>query len=265
VSAGSKPILVLGKARRIMDAFAADGGELTFTEVRSRSQLPASTCLRLLDSLTAEGFLDRTGDRYRPGLRLVAWASSALAGVDLVRQATPILEGLRDETGETACLYVRHGRVRTCVALAETRHAVAFRVRVGQVMTMHAGAGGKVFLAFDEELRREVLAAPLTQYTDATTTDPRRLLRELEQVRGEGYASSFGERNEGAGSMSAPVFDATGAVVASVGIVAPAQRLTADTAARWAPAVTGAAASLSAVVSGARLASAGAAADDRGE
>jgi IclR family acetate operon transcriptional repressor len=225
-----KPILVLRKARRILDAFSPEAGELTFTQILERSQLPASTCLRLLYSLVEEGFLDKEGDRYRPGVKLVYWASSGLGSTDLTRRAGAVLEALRDVTGETACLYVRQGLVRTCVALAATRHAVVYLPRIGQVMPLHAGSGGKVFLAYSDELRKEVVRDPLPPYADGTAVSVRAIRTELEQIRRQGYAVSFGERDQGAASISAPVVDFGGEVVATLGIVAPIQRLDRETA-----------------------------------
>ncbi|HEX6990152.1 MAG TPA: IclR family transcriptional regulator, partial [Bacillota bacterium] len=216
--AGRK-ILVLGKARRILDCFTPDHPELTFREIREATGFPPSTCLRLLQSLKDYGFLEREDDRYRPGVHLLTWAAAATSGMDISRRAGPILRTLRDQTGETATVYVARDDVRVCVALEETYHSVRRRLAIGQVMPLHAGSGGKVLLAFDEQLARRVLAGELRRYTPNTLTDPQAWQDELARVRAAGYAVSCEERDYEAASLSAPVFDETGRLAGALGIV----------------------------------------------
>ena len=240
-----KPILVLEKARRILDCFSPDAPELTFPRITAASGLPASTCYRLLHNLTAEGFLEREGDLYRPGMKLLRWSALVVPAHALLRKTQPVLDQLRDETGESAFLYVREGMARRCVAVAEARQSVVRVLHVGQVMPLHAGSGGKVLLAHDEALTQHVLGEGLTAHTPSTFTDGDQLMRELVEIRRRGYSVSFEERDLGASSISAPVWDVSGHVVAALGIGAPVQRVSPDTYAPLLPHVLRAAQVLS--------------------
>ncbi len=221
---GGRPVLVIGKIRRIMDCFSPASPSLTLQQIREGSRLPHTTCLRLLSSLVREGFLQRDGRRYRPGFRLLYWSAAVTSGLGLLTKARPLLEDLRDRTGETAYLQVRDGLRRTCVDLAETRHPIVRLVHVGKVMPVTVGSAGKVFLAYGPALLNEVLRRRIPAYTPKTITDPAHLRREIEAVRARGLAVSFEEREPGAASISAPVFDQTGEVVAAIGIAGPAER-----------------------------------------
>jgi IclR family transcriptional regulator, acetate operon repressor len=192
-----------------------------------------------------EGFLDRYDDTYRVGLGLVRWAAPGTFGLDLVRLTRPVLQQLRDETGETACLYVRDGAYRTVISLAESRHPVVRLFVVGMVMPLHAGSAGKIFLAFDPTARKDAVAHGLCRYTPRTVVDIDLLTEQLEQVRMDGYAASFEERDLGAASISAPVYGLTGEVVAAIGIGAPTQRLSPADVPTLAPIVVEAAAQAS--------------------
>src|SRR5690242_5672016 len=147
---GTTPVLVLRKFKQILESFTIDDPELTLQQITRSTGLPASTCQRLVHNLVREGFLDRYDDTYRVGLGLVRWAAPGTFGLDLVRLTRPVLQQLRDETGETACLYVRDGAYRTVISLAESRHPVVRLFVVGMVMPLHAGSAGKVFLAWDK-------------------------------------------------------------------------------------------------------------------
>jgi IclR family transcriptional regulator, acetate operon repressor len=220
------PILVLQKVRQILECFDIGSPTMTLQQITRATGLPASTCQRLVLNLVREGFLDRDGDQYRIGLGLVRWAAPGTFGLDLVRLTRPSLRQLRDDTGETACLYVRDGAYRTVIALAEAKHAVIRLFTVGMVMALHAGSAGKVFMAFDPAARAAAVGRGLTSETPRTLTDIDLLDQHLKEIRVLGYAASFEERDAGAASVSAPVFGLSGALVAVLGIGAPTQRLT---------------------------------------
>ena len=240
-----KPVLVLRKMRQVLDAFTPEAPELTAREVQRRTGLPATTCLRLLSALVDEGFLDRQGDTYRPGLSLLKWARTAAEGLDLLAVAAPVLAELRDATGESACLFVRHGAHHICLAVEQTPHAVIHILRVGQVLPLHAGSAGRVFLAFDPSAAEALSRRELPAFTEHTLTGARRLQQAVEAVRRDGYGVSFEERSVGAASLSAPVFDHTGSLAAVIGIASPVQRFGRELITTYAQHVTHAAHDLS--------------------
>jgi DNA-binding IclR family transcriptional regulator len=233
----SAPLLVLSKVSDILDCFSLEEPEPTLQQIVRSTGLPASTCQRLVQNMVREGFLDRDGDQYRIGIRLVRWSAPGTIGLDIVRTVRPILHRLRDETGETACLYVRDGVHRTVVAVADTRHVVMRPFHVGQVMPIHAGAPGKIFLAFDPEARAALQSQELTRFTPATPVTWAALDEQAAQAREQGFFAAFGERNVDVGSISAPVFDHTGELAAVLGLGFPLQRVHPDDVARLGPAV----------------------------
>jgi IclR family transcriptional regulator, acetate operon repressor len=220
------PILVLQKVRQVLDCFRIEKPEMSLSQITRATGLPPSTCQRLVLNLVREGFLDRREDRYRIGLSLVRWSAPGSVGLDLVQLTRPVLGQLRDESGETACLYVRDGAFRTVVALAETHHVVMRLFKVGMVMVLHAGSAGKVFMAFDDTARRAAVSHGLTRQTSNTVVDIDLLDHQLREIRERRFAASFEERDLGASSISAPVFDHNGELAAVIGIGAPIQRLT---------------------------------------
>ncbi|MEN3265447.1 IclR family transcriptional regulator [Pseudonocardia sp.] len=231
------PVLVLRKITQILRSFTVEQPELTLQQITRMTGLPASTCQRLVRNLVVEGFLDRDDEVYRIGLDFVRWAAPGTLGLDLVRLTRPALLALRDRTGETACLYVRHGPFRTVVSIAESRHPVIRLFVVGMVMPLHAGSAGKVLLAWDPTARQEAVGHGLSRFTEHTVVDIDVLTEQLAAVRRAGFAASFEERDAGAASVSAPVFGLNGELVAALGIGAPLQRLGPTEAEHWAPVV----------------------------
>lgn len=238
---GASPLLVLSKVTNILDCFSIEQPEPTLQQIIRATGLPSSTCQRLVQSLLHEGFLDRDGDRYRIGIGLVRWATPGTFGLDIVRLIKPVLQQLRDETGETASLYTRDGAFRTIVAVAETRHVVMRPFMVGMVMPIHAGAPGKIFLAYDPDSWEALGSAHLERFTNSTPGDLDRLRLQADLARSQGYYAAFGERNDDVGSISAPVFDHTGTLTAALGLGFPTQRITQSDVPRLGPVVAQAA------------------------
>jgi DNA-binding IclR family transcriptional regulator len=241
----ASPILVLQKVAQVLDCFSVEEPEPTLQQLIRKTGLPSSTCQRLVQNMVREGFLDRDGDRYRIGIGLVRWATPGTVGLDIVRLVKPILQQLRDETGESACLYTRDGAFRTVVAVAETRHVVMRPFMVGQVMPIHAGAPGKVFLAYDPEAWDALEGSPLTKFAPATPDSVERLREQAAVASRQGFYAAFGERHEDVGSISAPVFDHAGHLAGVLGLGFPTQRIGPEDAARLGPTVARAAAQAS--------------------
>jgi DNA-binding IclR family transcriptional regulator len=88
---------------------------------------------------------------------------------------------------------------------------------------VHCTSIGKAILAFQPDAVVErIIANGLTRYTDATITDPGRLLDQLAEVRARGYAVDNGEHQPGLRCIGAPIRDQFGRVFASISASASA-------------------------------------------
>ncbi|MPY92747.1 MAG: IclR family transcriptional regulator, partial [Acidimicrobiia bacterium] len=134
---------------------------------------------------------------------------AATAELPLSGAAEPVLERLRDATGESVQLYVREGAARVCVAALESPHGLRTIVPLGAALPLELGSAGKVLRLEPEAVAR-------------------------------GWAESVAEREPGVASVSAPVRDGR-CVVAAVSVSGPIDRTTRSPGRRYAAAVTAAA------------------------
>lgn len=229
------PLLVLQKISDILDAFSGSASELTLSEVRAQAGLPASTTQRLVSNLVSLGFLDQSDGKYRIGMRMLHWATPVARARDIPTQARSVVEGLRDEFGETACLFRREGLMRVCIVMAETRHTLRSAMWVGQITPLPAGSAGRVLTAWDEQAQRELLSGPLEPLTRGTVLDPATVRELLAQTRADGWAITSGERESEATGVSVPVRDEHGDVTFALTIQGPAERVTEERCRSWLP------------------------------
>jgi DNA-binding IclR family transcriptional regulator len=201
---------VLDKAVAVLDALEA--GPLSLAEVVDATCLPRATAHRLAAALEVHGFVGRDGDgRFQLGARLTQPALPAVA--------RPALDELRNVTGESVQLYVRRGGQRLCVEALESPHGLRTIVPVGALLPLDVGSAGKVLRQDAAALRR-------------------------------GWAESVEERQRGVASVSAPVYDDDGRLVAAVSVSGPVERTTRAPGRRYAKAIVDAARSIEAATAG---------------
>ena len=79
-----------------------------------------------------------------------------------------------------------------------------------------------------ESEREHLFETVLPKLTDKTILESSALREDCLRIRDIGYAVSQGERQTGAGSVAAPLFDLDGEVVGAISICGPTNRLTVD-------------------------------------
>ncbi len=192
---------VLDKAFTVLDAIEV--APCSLAELQAATRLSRATAHRLATALVVHGLVARDDQgRFTLGPRLRL--------VDVPMLARAGMEALRDATGESVQLYVRRGENRVCVAALESPFGLRTIVPVGTSLPLAAGSAGKV-------LRHD--AATLKR----------------------GWAESVEERESGVASVSAPVHDAHGALVAAVSVSGPIERTSRHPGRSYAEAVLAAA------------------------
>jgi IclR family acetate operon transcriptional repressor len=141
----SGPTRTVDRALELL-ALVCDGEALSLAECARRSQLPASTALRLLRTLEVRGFVRRDpGGSFIPGARVLQVGARALSRQSLVRLSEPGLQRIVEATGESAYLSVR-GPEETAVylAVAEGTRPVRHTSWVGRSVPLDGLAVGVV-------------------------------------------------------------------------------------------------------------------------
>lgn len=206
----SSGVGVLDKAVAILDAVAEQPCSLA--DLVHATGLTRPTAHRLALALQRHRMVARDqAGHFVIGPAPLAWAA---AGDDLRLRAERIVTELRDATGLSAQVYRRVGDDRLCIAAAEPATGLRDTVPVGSLLTLRAGSAAQILVAWLPEPERQTLTRGAA-YQDA----------DLAAVRRRGWAHSLGQREPGVGSLSVPVHDAQGRVVAAVSISGPQDRL----------------------------------------
>jgi DNA-binding IclR family transcriptional regulator len=219
----------LGRAFAILEEVARHREGIGLAELSKLVGLHNSTTFHLAKTMVSLGYMrqERDSKRYRVGRPLFALAASALDEIEMVNLATPILEDLSRETGESSHFAVRMGDA--VVVIARTSGPGAFQLtdRVGVVRPAHCTALGKIILASlrPDQLKRFLDRVELKPSTKKSITDQSVLLREIAEIRRSAIAFDDGEFNAEVRCVAVPVYNFTGDVIGALGISGPIWRM----------------------------------------
>ncbi|MGH2927229.1 MAG: IclR family transcriptional regulator [Solirubrobacteraceae bacterium] len=199
------------------------------TEIAGGLGLSKAVVFRILASLQDRGYVEfEPGSRrYLLGPKCLALGTAYLERTDTRRSVHDALVNLSARSEETATLSLRTGWERMYVDQILPPDDIKMVVPIGRLFPLHAGASSKAFLAFLPEPERERFFAEhprLPALTERTVVDAAALRAELDEIRAAGFATSQGERQQGAASVAAPILDGSGVPTAVVSVCGPTER-----------------------------------------
>jgi len=217
---------VLVKAFSLIELLAGDGGSATLAKLATVTGQAKPTTHRVLRSLMSMGYVEQSAEgeyRLTSKLRQFALGSSDR---DLASVAHPVLQRLRQETGETVNLGVLRQNSVMYLTVIESSHAL--RRVVGDMTDgdpVFTTALGRAIASQlpPETVDRLLRSASIPKRTVRTVTDPRKLRDILVQAKRDGYVIERDQTDLGVTCFGAPVFRG-GAVVAAISISAPSAR-----------------------------------------
>lgn len=225
---GKYNIRVLDRAFTILELLS-DGRPRTVMEVSKGIKLSASTTFRLLSTLSFYNYITRDEfDRYSLGLACLELARAYQTSNDLRKVAFPEMESLRDELKETVHLAVLNKMEVVYIEKLQGLHPVGLLgSQVGGRAPAYCTGVGKVLLAYQdpEKIRSYFDGHELQQFTSNTITDTDLLLKELAQVKVNGYSVDEQEHETDVCCVAGPIFNMDGRVVAALSVSGPNIRM----------------------------------------
>jgi DNA-binding IclR family transcriptional regulator len=181
----------------------------TLTEIQRALSLPVSSTHDILRAMTDAGFLAVSEDRrWNVGPRLVTLSFAVVDSMGIARIARPYLIQLVDAVEHDVYLAHRIGRKVVYVDRIPGLHPVTVDIKLGRPLFLHSTAVGKLYAAFDDEVREDLWSREhLPRPTPSTITRRSDLETELRKIRDFGVSLSLGESIEGITGLAVPVID----------------------------------------------------------
>lgn len=214
----------------LLEQFHGDVAELGVSDLSRRMQLPKNKVFRLLATLEHRNYIEqnKSTENYRLGLKTMEMGQMVIRQKRHLDNVRPVMEALVRECNETFCLSIMIDFHSVNVHVIEGTNALRVVPCTGVRLPAYCTSSGKAQMAHlaEDKLKRYLAACRLQRHTPATITDPKLLLKQLQQVCRQGYALELEELEMGVKSVAAPVRDYTLNPIGAIACCGPAMRFT---------------------------------------
>lgn len=222
----------LERGLRILAEFNRKEKVLGAPELARKLKLPRSTIFRLLSTLEAMGYLEKTdsGREYRLGIAVLRLGFEYIASLDVVELSAGILQRLSAATGHSCSLVVRDKRSVVYVARVIPPIIFSSNVSIGTRLPVYATAFGRV-LVQDlslEELQDLYPEESLESFSETTPSNASELYAMAQADKQKGYASSRGHFERNISTLVVPVRDQSRLVIAAIGVTFSSSKFDGD-------------------------------------
>ncbi|GAA0339077.1 IclR family transcriptional regulator [Oceanobacillus oncorhynchi subsp. oncorhynchi] len=222
---------VLNKAATLLNLLKPTDGvsERSATELAKLAKYNTATTHRILQDLEKHGLVNQNTvtKKFHLGSALIELGFLARKQFTIQDFAKDAMQLIAEQTKESVYLNILldDGNALLLDSI-DSVHKLRIVEPVGLKLPLHIGGTRRVILAHLDEVIREkyMEEVQLEKRTAYTLGDKEKLKKELEKIREQGYAISFGETTEGTAGISVPIFGWDG-VEASLSIATPDVRL----------------------------------------
>jgi IclR family transcriptional regulator, blcABC operon repressor len=221
-AAAAAPLVpAVTRALSLLDRLALQREPMSLAQLTAELALPKSSVHGLCNTLMSFGYLRRQSDgAFLIGPRVMSLAEAFVSGTDVAQEFSALWADAGAAPEETVVLSVLSGTDALYVAVRNSARPLGLAFNVGMRLPAYLSGSGKAMLAFREpdDVRRVFASGLLMHLTRKGPRDVEALLKELALTRKRGYSVDEETVREGVYSFGAPVFDATGQVVAGVAV-----------------------------------------------
>jgi IclR family pca regulon transcriptional regulator len=218
----------LARGLEVISAFTRTRPKMTLSEIARATGMTRATARRFLLTLVREGYAEKTDKLFALKPKVLELGYSALSSMGILDVVQPVMNELSRTLQESVFTAVLTGDSVTYIARATSERLVNISITVGSRAPAHAVSTGRVLLAAEPEdaLLRYLDRVTLERLTPHTLTSKVKLRAEIERVRIEGSSIVDQELEVGLGSISVPIRNGEGRVLAALNVCCPSARMT---------------------------------------
>lgn len=219
----------LARGLEVIRAFTRTQPRKTLSDISRTTGMTRATVRRFVHTLVREGYAESDGKYFSLKPKVLELGYAALSSMNFVDVAQPIIVRLAYKLKESVFVAVLEETDVVYVASSTPPDRfVSISVSVGSRAPAHAVSSGRVLLAMlpEEEQLAYLDTATLEQLTPKTITSKVKLRGELEETRVSGWSIVDQELEIGLRSISVPIRDQAGRVIAALNVACPSSRIT---------------------------------------
>ncbi len=227
---GRDYVNALARGLEVIKVFTRYTPKMTLSEIAQATGMTRATVRRFLLTLAHDGYVEISGRHFSLRPKILELGFSALSSMDLWDVVQPVINDLSQKLNESCFAAVLDGDSVIYVARATPNRRVNVGISIGSRVPAHCVSTGRMLLAAlpEDELHRYIETMTLTRFTPNTTTSKVQLRGALEEVRRQGWSIVDQELEVGLRSLSVPIRDGSGQIVAALNVCCPSTRISLD-------------------------------------
>ena len=192
------------KCLQILSIFSLDKAQFSIKEICEQLNFNLSTTYRILSTLEEYGYVSRLKNKdYVVGTQAL-YLSAIYTQSNHLEQIRPIVDRIRDMSGETASFFVEEEDKRICLYRAHSRDEIRHNIEQGSRLKLNQGASGRIILAYGKR-----------------KNDKQGFYKD---IRDKGYYLSINEHNAALFALAVPVVSNSDKFVGAIVVSGPISR-----------------------------------------
>jgi DNA-binding IclR family transcriptional regulator len=192
------------KCLQILSIFTLDKAQFSIKEICEKLNFNLSTTYRILTTLEEYGYVSRLKNKdYVVGTQAL-YLSAIYTQSNHLEQIRPIVDRIRDMSGETASFFVEEEDKRICLYRAHSRDEIRHNIEQGSRLELNQGASGRIILAYGKR-----------------KNDKQGFYKD---IRDKGYYLSINEHNAALFALAVPVVSNSDKFVGAIVVSGPISR-----------------------------------------
>ncbi|MDE1179705.1 IclR family transcriptional regulator [Paraburkholderia sp.] len=223
---GDSYVQSFARGLAVIRAFDAQHPEQTLTDVAAATGLTRAGARRILLTLQTLGYVETEGRLFRLTPKILDLGFAYLTSMPFWNLAEPVMEELSARVHESCSAAVLDRTEIVYVLRVPTHKIMTINLSIGSRLPAYCTSMGRVLLSSldDATLDATLDASPIRAHTARTITDRGELKRAIAQAGAQGWAIVDQELEGGLISLSAPIRNRQGRVIAAMNISGNAQR-----------------------------------------
>lgn len=201
-------VKLVARTLDVIALFSQECRPLSLTEISSALDIPMSSCLALVRTLAVKGYVYEVRKRggYYPTRKLLTQCLKISTSDVLLDLCEPVLNELRDQSGESVVLGKRMDACVIYLACIPSSNPIRYSIDVGDSRPLQSNALGKILFAMEDPSEKQKIMEQITwqKFTEHTIADRDSFLQLSEQWAQQGWAANEGEKVADLASIAVP-------------------------------------------------------------
>lgn len=219
-------IASLAKGLTVMRAFSREVPSMTLSEAARRTDMTRAGARRILLTLETLGYVEQEEGRFSLTPKTLDLGFGYLGSTEWWQVAVPHMECVSKEVSESCSAAVLDGTEIVYAAHVPANRVMSVALSLGARLPAYCTSMGRVLLAAlpEEEALALLAGTDRRQMTPQTLVDVDALMSEVAKVRRQGFAFVDQELEGGLRSISVPITNRRGKVLAAINVSSHASR-----------------------------------------